>query len=954
MSAFRPVLARRHRARHRKSARIVLSTLATTASAGLVMAGLGIAGTALSASAGAPENPLAGNHGFTVLTEGDTTFDSTSETEGAWAVGGDLAETGGKYSLIASGHMPSADLPVVDGARTRLLVGGSIAIPSGENSERLNVAPGDGGTNLVVGSSAPAYKTYANGRVSTSANGAYIVPSLTTPISDGAAFATKPSAFSGTFGSSTFTAYRTLSSELAKATGTVTSTSDARLTLTPGTLNVWNVSESELSALQSHDIVFASAKPNATTPLVINLPAGASTFSNPKFAADQSTVGQYVLWNYAASGSFTLTGSNLMSGSILAPNADFTFDKSTPMEGQFVFKSATVTNSGEIHHVPFVPTLTPPAPPATCVSDVAWSYTWDASTGTGTVTATSRSGATGTLCAPLYVRATSWTYEAPLQSTSPSWPQNDARWNDSTVSTTGSHSFQVPGSSCGQDDVYASFAGVDSLALPSTLTGPGAPSEPPFLSSTVRTGTGGPTYATDDVAACPTTLTVAKTAVASGTTTPVSSVEVGQSFDYAIDVANSGDAPAKSVEVTDTIPADLTVGSLPASETGDSSSSGWSCSVADHDLDCTLRAPLAAGTHAALIRVPVTVRATDDTSIANTAKVCASNAPCATDDATVTLVRAGLSIVKDASTGSTERGGTYAYTITVTNTGAGTAHGVDVTDTLASDLTPGTPSVDDPAWACTISGRALDCAPADGTLAAGHRVVITVPVTVSTKATASTISNTAKVCATDVTPCVTGSTDVPVLYPRIAIDKNASVSTANPGDGYDYTLSVSNPGTGPANPVMVTDDLPAGLTAAGAPSADGWTVEPITTPGHYRFVLDGPLAAGATAPLITIPVKVAASVATSAIVNDAKACADNAINGCATDEVTVTVPPVVPTPTPTAPTPASHTPTAPTSAALASTGVNVLPIAATAGGVLVLGLGILLLSRARRSSRRDG
>ncbi|CAN5414603.1 hypothetical protein BH10ACT7_BH10ACT7_08730 [soil metagenome] len=47
---------------------------------------------------------------------------------------------------------------------------------------------------------------------------------------------------------------------------------------------------------------------------------------------------------------------------MLAPNAELKFNKGTPAEGQFVAKTANVTGNAELHHVPFVPELTPPPP----------------------------------------------------------------------------------------------------------------------------------------------------------------------------------------------------------------------------------------------------------------------------------------------------------------------------------------------------------------------------------------------------------------------------------------------------------------------------------------------------------------------------------------------------------------------------------------------------------------
>jgi hypothetical protein len=124
----------------------------------------------------------------------------------------------------------------------------------------------------------------------------------------------------------------------------------------------------------------------------------------------------------------------------------------------------------------------PPDP--TCIDDPEWSYTFDPATGSGEVTVTG--GEEGDeLCAPLAVRAASWTYDPPA-SGSPSWPQTSNGWNDTLVNAIGVFSYGPPQlDDCRQYDIYASFGGFEELELPAYLNGSHDPFEPAFLHETL-------------------------------------------------------------------------------------------------------------------------------------------------------------------------------------------------------------------------------------------------------------------------------------------------------------------------------------------------------------------------------------------------------------------------------------------------------------------------------------
>ncbi|MET0992332.1 MAG: hypothetical protein ABWX66_08035 [Lacisediminihabitans sp.] len=133
---------------------------------------------------------------------------------------------------------------------------------------------------------------------------------------------------------------------------------------------------------------------------------------------------------------------------------------------------------------------------ATCApaADVKYKYTFETPRSSGHIIVTAVGYPVGTeLCAPLYVRSTTWSYDVPGQV----WPQSVVGKQDLTVHTVGTHGYGAPSiGACQQRDIYASFDGYKALKLPTKLTGPGAPFEPAFLHDTLKgSGPAGvPTY----------------------------------------------------------------------------------------------------------------------------------------------------------------------------------------------------------------------------------------------------------------------------------------------------------------------------------------------------------------------------------------------------------------------------------------------------------------------------
>ncbi|TXI48158.1 MAG: DUF11 domain-containing protein, partial [Lysobacter sp.] len=184
-------------------------------------------------------------------------------------------------------------------------------------------------------------------------------------------------------------------------------------------------------------------------------------------------------------------------------------------------------------------------------------------------------------------------------------------------------------------------------------------------------------------------LTLTKTA------TP-SPFVVGQAASYTLQLSNTGTAATTAVAtITDTIPAGLTIGTLPAG-----------CTAAGQTVTCTVAAGLAAGGSTSFV-IPVTPTIAATPSVTNTASVsgggdptCPAAARC-TPSITTTVNAPQLTLTKTASAASFTVGVPASYTLQVSNTGtAATTAVATITDTIPAGLTIGTLPA-----GCTAAGQ---------------------------------------------------------------------------------------------------------------------------------------------------------------------------------------------------------------------------------------------------------
>jgi uncharacterized repeat protein (TIGR01451 family) len=281
-------------------------------------------------------------------------------------------------------------------------------------------------------------------------------------------------------------------------------------------------------------------------------------------------------------------------------------------------------------------------------------------------------------------------------------------------------------------------------------------------------------------------------------------ISAGDTAEFTIVVSNDGQGDATGVVLTDNLPNGI-----------DWSTTVAGCSIAPDSgtvgqvLTCNLGSIIAGASRTVIVTGETS--AASCPSIANTASATATNEPAAdaTDNsgsANIGVGCAALTIVKTADAASVSAGDQIGFTITVTNSGDGTAYDVRVHDTLPVNAGLGW-SIDPANAAWTIEAGVLQFGPAPllkGTSVSVHIVSDTTPATCPTP-----VDNTAFLY-TGNDPRGDDSSSVDVLCPDVTISKTADNSPILAGQDAEFTISAWNVGEGIARDVEIHDTLPAG------------------------------------------------------------------------------------------------------------------------------------------------
>ena len=405
---------------------------------------------------------------------------------------------------------------------------------------------------------------------------------------------------------------------------------------------------------------------------------------------------------------------------------------------------------------------------------------------------------------------------------------------------------------CTRTDVLTAGASYPSI----TLTVDVSTSAPASVTNTAAVSGGSDVNTSNNTASDPTTvLSAPDLTITKSHTGNFRQGQVGAA--YTLRVRNSGAQDTiGTVSVTDTLPAGLTATAIG----GD----GWACVLAT--LTCTREDLLGPNTDYPDITLVVTVAADAPASLTNTVAVSgggemSTGNNTASDPTTVEQV-ADLTVSKSHTGDFTQDQTGATYTLTVSNGGPGPTVGqVTVTDTLPAEMTA--TAMTGTGWSCTVG--TLTCTRSDVLAAGSSYPAITLTVTVSSTAPPSLTNqvgvagggelNTANNTASDETTVI--------QRPDLQITKTP-VGEFRQGAQGEYTLTVTNHGTGLTNgTITVADTLPAGLTLVSL-EGTGWTCTESTLTCTRSEVL----AAGDSYPVITMVVQVAVNAAAS-VTNEA-------------------------------------------------------------------------------------
>lgn len=348
-------------------------------------------------------------------------------------------------------------------------------------------------------------------------------------------------------------------------------------------------------------------------------------------------------------------------------------------------------------------------------------------------------------------------------------------------------------------------------------------------------------------------------------TPSTANVVAGQAYSYALQAANNGPNVADgSQRITFTVPSGASIRSAP---TG----TGWSCTPSSGyplnsgSVTCTRTGTLASGASASVLTVPAVSNVNGTVTAAfaidgikpdNSAMPDGDIANNTTSVDVTSTSGADVSITKTAASSNVAQGANVVYTLTPRLNGGVLLAGqpITVTDTLGAGLT--FVSAVGTGWVCDAT---ITCTRAEYT-GANFSNMPTITVT-ATADNAGLLGNTAGVSTAlpDPVPAnnsasanVTASNDA-----DMQLTKTASINPVVPNQAFNYTLTARN--TGPlavpnGQAIIITDQVPAGVTLNSLVSATGWACDalPFSGPGNWSCTRSTGLNANTNAPVVTV------------------------------------------------------------------------------------------------------
>jgi uncharacterized repeat protein (TIGR01451 family) len=320
-------------------------------------------------------------------------------------------------------------------------------------------------------------------------------------------------------------------------------------------------------------------------------------------------------------------------------------------------------------------------------------------------------------------------------------------------------------------------------------------------------------------------------------------VQPGAEFDYVLHVRNAGPSTSGPSTVTDTVTTGFQVLSANNGGQVNGQTVTWSLGAIPPnngpDLSIHVRAPLDAAVAKNTAHVEPTAGGPGDPTPGNN-----------TSNEITTNVQgvADLSVAKEGPA-TAEPGETFTYTIRVHNAGPSTSGEARISDDIPVGFTPVSASDGGQINGQTV-GWTINAVPSGGDVV--RTVQVKAPLdggvahntaTLTPNANGPTDPNGENNRSNQVDTTATAKTDLSVT--------KSGPETAQPGQPFNYTITVTNAGPSTATAAVVEDDVPIGFTPTAA--SNGGQIS-----GQHVVWTVGPIAAGASVPLtltVTAPVE---------------------------------------------------------------------------------------------------
>lgn len=289
-------------------------------------------------------------------------------------------------------------------------------------------------------------------------------------------------------------------------------------------------------------------------------------------------------------------------------------------------------------------------------------------------------------------------------------------------------------------------------------------------------------------------------------------VIAGLNFDYTVTVDNNGPSDASMVVLTDTLPNEVTFVAAPGCSHDGSPFGGV--------VTCNIGNLVAGASQVFIITVFLEPCTPPGTLILNEAEV--THNPVETDPGPtpntfnlLTLVDtlADLSITKIDSQDPVLAGNDFFYTVTITNAGPSCARDVDAVDTLPDDVLF-LDGRSDITCSSPVTGTVV-CS--QGTLTPGQVVTFEIWGRVDCAADEGSVQlNSITVTSSTADPILGNNSDAEGTTVNTLSDlslvKRAAPDPVQPASLLTYNLDITNAGPSNANDVVLTDELPPGVT----------------------------------------------------------------------------------------------------------------------------------------------